>query len=270
MRIFCNSLICAAALATLAVTHRTAEANCGIDYCPLPEDVTSTPDYGAAQLLVRHVEFSLPEGKGSYLESSLRFEVQRFDNWNFGAWIAPVLLSVDDESRSGLTNPVFFVERRHPLGSSLRLLGGLQVELPLGESHDGIASGHSEVLSYLGALYEHNTVEMQVQAGFAMAVGDSHEHAADSAVFVNPHEDQEAQMRVAVIAPLLDGKLRPGAYLNGRMVIEDVDQRNFLTGALGASYKFTRALSGLGQVEFPLTSDQRFDWRAGAGVAFRM
>ncbi len=46
---------------------RVAEANCGLDYCPLPDDAAAKLSLGTVQLLVRHVEFSLPEGEGSYL-----------------------------------------------------------------------------------------------------------------------------------------------------------------------------------------------------------
>ena len=265
-----RTLSCVAALAMFSLASNTAEASCGVDYCPLPEDAVGTPTLGVVQVLTRHVEFSQPEGQGSYLENVLRLEVQRFSNWNFGAWIAPVLLDIDGESRTGVSNPVFFVERRQRVGDSTLLMGGVQLELPMGDSHDGIASGHSELLSYVGMLYEHKSIEVQVQGGFAVALSEGHDHAGGNVVFVNPHEDQEAQVRAVAVAPLLEGKLRPGLFLNSRSVIENVDPRHFVTGGLNCGYQLTDAIGVLAQAEVPLSSASRFDWRAGAGVSFRL
>ena len=60
---------------------------------------------------MRYVDFSLPRGDGSYQENVFRFELQRFRNWNLGAWVAPVRLVIQNETHYGLTNPVLFAER---------------------------------------------------------------------------------------------------------------------------------------------------------------
>ncbi len=271
MRVIYRTLLCIAAAVSMSqLNSGTAEANCGLDYCPLPEGEAKATKLGVLQLLVRHVEFSLPEGEGSYLESLMRVEVQRFENWRFGAWIAPVILDVNDESQTGFSNPVLFVERRQPVGDSTHLIGGLQLELPLGDSHNGIASGHTELLSYVGAIYEHSIVELQLQGGFATSLSEGHDHAGGNAIFVNPHEDQEAQIRAVGIVPLLKKTLRPGIFINSRSVIDDVDPRHFVTGGLSTTYRVTAAVSALAQVEVPLSTGQRFDWRAGVGVAYRL
>ncbi len=246
-----------------------ASANCGVDYCPLPNDPAQKTSLGAVQLLVRHVEFSLPDGEGSYIENLVRVEVRRFSNWNFGGWIAPIMLSVDGENRTGLSNPVLFAERREPVGERWRLLGGAQLEVPMGDSHNGIASGHSELLSYVGGTLDDRSIRVQIRVGLATALSKGHAHAGGNALLVNPHADTEAQVRASIVAPLREGKLQPGAFLTGRMVLmEDVEERSFLTGALGASYQVTKIARLQGQVEVPLTEAQRFDWRAGVGVGF--
>lgn len=267
------TLVLAAVVATVAMAANTAEANCGLDYCPLPEDARAKPSLGRVQLVMRHVEFSLPDGAGSYLENLLRIEVQRFENWNFGAWVAPIMLTVDDDTRRGFSNPVFFVERRHSLRQRWRVLAGFQLEVPMGDSHNGIASGHSELLSYAGVAYERTRVNIQIQGGWATSLRKGHAHAGDNVVYVNPHADQEAQVRASLLVPLMDGALLPGVYFNGRMVIGDVadgGDRTFLTGALGTSYQVTEAARLQAQLEVPITSPQRFDWRAGVGIAYSL
>lgn len=251
----------------LTSARGVAEANCGLDYCPLPEDAKADLSLGTVQLLVRHVEFSSSEGDGSYWEHLLRLEVQRFSNWNFGAWIAPIVLTVDDETRTGVSNPVFFVERREPIADRWKLLGGLQLEMPMGDSHSGIASSHSELLSYVGVAFNGAGVALQAQGGFATSLSEGHGHVGGNPVFVNPHADQEVQGRASLIVPLLDGKLQPGAQLHGRMVVmEEVEDRTFLTGALSVTYQVTTMARLQGRVELPLTDAQRFDWRAGLGI----
>lgn len=259
-----------AVAATLVSASGLAEANCGLDYCPLPEDEASKLELGSVQLMVRHVEFSLPEGNGSYLENLVRVDVQRFANWNFGAWIAPTMLTVNEETRTGLSNPVLFAERRQPIGNRWRLLAGLQLEVPMGDSHNGIASGHTELLSYVGAAIDTDALRLQVQGGLATALSKGHGHSGSNAIFVNPHEDREAQVRATLVAPLLNGRLQPMALFNGRVVVEDVEDRMFLTGAFGASYQITGNVRFTGQIEVPLTEAQRFDWRAGMGIGFAL
>lgn len=256
--------------AVLLPAFGEAEASCGLDYCPLPNQAAARPSVGTFQVLVRHVDFSLPEGEGSYLENVLRLDFQRFKDWRLGGWIAPVFLSVGDESRSGLTNPVLFGERYLSLRESFSLLAGVQLELPLGDSHDGIASGHTELLGYVGGLYRSSGLEVQGQVGYAAAMSEGHAHEGGNALFVNPHADEEAQLRIAVVAPMLDGRLRPGATVNARAVVGDADEKNFVTGAFVASYQISSATQILGQVEVPVNSAHRFEWRGGVGVGLTL
>ncbi len=258
-----------ASLATIDVAH----ANCGLDYCPLPEDQAQTPTLGRVQLVMRHVDFDLPAGEGSYVENLLRLEVQRFRHWSFGAWIAPVMLSVNDEQHTGFSNPVFFVERRQPVRDNWRLLAGIQLELPMGDRHNGIASGHSELLSYVGLAYRRPSINVQVQGGFANSLSEGHAHVGGNAIYVNPHADHEGQIRASVTVPMLDGRLQPSAFLNGRVVMEETaagEDSMFLTGALGTSYQVTDAARLQAQFEVPVTAAERFNWRAGIGVGYTL
>ncbi len=221
--------------------------------------------------MVRHVDFRVADQDGSYLESLLRLEVHRFENWNFGAWVAPVLLSLEEETRTGITNPVLFVERGFRLSRELSLTAATQLELPLGDSHDGIASAHTELLPYVGIGYDTKTMRVQGQLGVAMALGGkAHDHGGGNILFVNPHADKEALLRVAITVPLLDGRLQPGFHLNSRYVIDDAEDRAFVTGALVTSYQLTTSIDVLAQVEAPITSAHRFDWRAGVGVGLSL
>ncbi len=246
-----------------------AEASCGLDYCSWPspqlQESTKRP-LGKIQWMVRHVDFSIADQDGSYLESLFRLEVHYFENWNVGAWVAPVRLSLKDETRTGITNPVLFVERGFRLSQELTLTVATQLELPMGDSHDGIASAHTEVLPYVGVGYDNKTIRAQVQLGGSMALGETHDHGGGDVLFVNPHADKEALLRVAVTVPLLDGRLQPGFHLNSRYVIDDAEDRAFVTGSLVTSYQLTQQIDLLGQVEAPITSAHRFDWRAGVGV----
>ncbi len=263
-------------VALLMSSRQVAEASCGLEYCPLPEDTpteTSSAPIGKIQFLLRNVDFSLSEGQGRYQEGLFRFEFHRFSNWNLGTWIAPVRLEVTGETRTGTTNPVLFAERGFRLNAQWSLSAGTQLELPFGDSEDGIASDHTEVLPYLGAAYNQGVVNLQIRTGLAMAVGSDggHTHmeadAHGSALFVNPHEDREALLRLAASMQLLDGRLEAGLHFNGRRVLEDADEKNFFTGEVASNYRLTKSTNLLAQVDFPISSAQRFDWRAGAGVA---
>ncbi|MBL4637061.1 MAG: hypothetical protein JKY56_24620, partial [Kofleriaceae bacterium] len=159
------------------------------------------------QTRIRHVEFSLPEGQGSYQESIISVAVQPFAKWRIGGWIAPVRLSTGGETTLGVTNPVAFVEREYSIRNNLKMVVAMQLEVPLGSSAEGIASAHTEILPYLGVSYRMERLTLQLNLGLAMALGESdshgHDHAADSdhetPLLVNPHEDKEALSRAAVL-----------------------------------------------------------------------
>ena len=254
----------------LAFAPSWAEASCGLDYCSLPKESATTPRLGTVEVLVRHVEFSLPDGEGTYDESVFRLELHRFARWTLGAWVAPVRLSVAGETHTGIANPVLFLEHRWQAVRAFSLLAGAQLEVPLGDSHNGIASNHSELLAYVGGIYHPGSFDVQVQAGLAAALSEGHSHDGHQALFVNPHADQEALLRVAVTAPLLGGRLHPGVVFNNRSVIENVPERHFATAALVTSYAVTPSVRLRAQVEAPVTSAERMSWRAGLGLGLTL
>lgn len=252
-------------------TSNLAEASCGLDYCPLPSTKVTNPTSDTAVRLrfqVRHTNFSLDAGEGSYQESIFRSEINFAKVWRLGAWVTPIHLSARGEEEMGIANPVFFGERSFPINTKLRLITGLQIELPLGTSGTGIASAHSELLPYLGASYDAGGVVLQLNGGAAIAVGESHSHDANDdhgVLFVNPHEDKETLVRMAVQAPRVTSNLRLGAQLNSRMPVEDFSKAT-LVAAFSGFYELSDDLSLSAELALPLVDERRFDWRTGIGI----
>lgn len=248
----------------------TAEASCGLDYCPVrTPDETKTSTNLRLQTLVRFVDFSLSEGDGSYQESMFRFEFLRFRNWNLGAWVAPVRLVVQGETHYGLTNPVLFAERSFDINPEWSVSAATQLEIPMADSHDGIASSHTELLPYLGVAYTAPAFTVQLQSGVSLALSESHDHGPGNTQWVNPHDKRQALSRLALTLPLLKGRLQPGIRLNSRYTLNE-SRRQIVTSALVANYQLAETISLVAQAELPLTSERQFDWRSGAGLAFHL
>ncbi len=260
----------------LAALPTPAEASCGLEYCELPSPALSgkSAKHTTLSILPSVVGYSLQAESGSYIESRMRLDTSYFRQWKFGLWVSPVLVLAPEESRRGITNPVFFSERSFSVNDSITLSTAMQLEVPLGSSEAGIASDHFELLPYLGARYQSSRFLLQWNVGLAFAIG-AHEHdhmhapgeEHEAPLVVNPHEDREAMMRLAFSMPLRKDTLRPGIQINARKTLQDNSQQ-FVTGSLTTTYAIHQALQLVANAEFPLSSEKRFDWRGGAGLQY--
>ena len=128
-----------------------SSAACGIDSCPAYRTVMkTTADYDVL-ISSKYVEFALYGTEGSYVQSRVNFSYRAWQPYMIGFQVPVTTLFWNDETFTGLSNPVVYGQWSSWLDRGVRLTLGLQVELPLGDSDSGIADSHFEFFPYAGS-----------------------------------------------------------------------------------------------------------------------
>lgn len=285
IRNVCCSALLVALVSGAPPLMRPSIASCGLEGCPaLPGGSMATHKYSLHAML-REVSFDIDDITGDYSMLTLRLETTAAGQVQLGGFVPLVSLRTDESDSLGMANPVLFAEWRAVQQVNRSLVIGNQLELPIGDSEDGIAADHFEVLPYAGYRQSFGELSASANVGFRFALGEhsAHEegdhhakpstrsaHGGETPILVNPHEDQEFLYRVGVSRDFGSKPIRPELFLDGQLVMKGEDPgQNFLTaGALvsipaGGRYQLQPTL------EFPLTEESRFEWRLGMGFTAR-
>ena len=283
-------VLCAALLVALGFGAppliRPSIASCGLEGCSaIPGSSMVTQKYSLHAML-REVSFDIDDITGDYSMLTLRLETSVGSQLQLGAFVPLVSLRTDESDSLGMANPVLFVEWRAVQRVNRGLVVGSQIELPLGDSHDGIASDHFEILPYVGYRQSLGELSASANLGFRFALGepaahdeDDHHaktsgrslHGADETpILVNPHEEQEFLYRVGVGREFGSKPIRPELFVDGQLVMKGEDPgQNFLTAGAMVSIPVGGRYQLLPTLEFPLTEESRFEWRLGMGFTAR-
>jgi hypothetical protein len=202
----------------------------------------------------------------NYLHAS--FLVKR--GLQFGGFLPVVLRSKENQVVLGLGNALAYADWRIPWHSKdLRLATGLQLEFPSSTPPD---MGDSHLLRpYLRMNLQRQHWIASARAGWGSTFkNDDHHHEPQGSSFsINPHSASELLLSgdLSRIRPVSVGSLQQTVGLN---IIQELvaHQQQLATGMLASTIQWGR-LQLKGQVEVPLTTARRFDWRAGLAVTFR-
>lgn len=266
-------LITALVAGALVAAATPARAACGLGGCPLlpgPSAVAPAPTVvlGAA---TRAARFDLDGVSGHYLLTTLRAELSPWPWLVVGAFQSVAWLSAEGRSATGLGNLVPFAEAGRSFGP-VRLAGGVQLELPVGDHDSGIADDHFDLLPYLRAdLRSGAGVFGFGQLGLRHApVGDhvhvhddgsSHVHAVP--VLVAPHARTELVHRAGLGWASPDEELRLMGVFEGQAVLDGAPDGVFLTAGAEAWVRLGSGVQLGLSGELPLTTARRFEARTG-------
>lgn len=205
-----------------------SSAACGIDSCPAYRTVMkTTADYDVL-ISSKYVDFALYGTEGSYVQSRVNFSYRAWQPYMIGFQVPVTTLFWNDETLTGLSNPVVYGQWSSWLDRGVRLTLGLQVELPLGDSDSGIADSHFEFFPYArlqATMKEYTTLlhvgmRQSLDAVLSPITGRTPE-AHTRLLFVDPHEAQELLYRMSIGRRLFRQQLTLSVYLD---VIKEIGE----------------------------------------------
>jgi hypothetical protein len=262
-----------------------AQASCGLRECPAVQQVPAATAVRASAA-ARHTEFDLEGVQGNYSSYVSRLELTR-NGWILGATATIVTLRRSGETHTGAGNPLLFAQRRVLTRSEHRLHVGLQYEVPWGETRDGIASDHHELLPYARWALSAGRAGAELTLGYRFSIGESgggatgspslapiargsgialhagHDHAT-AVDYVDPHAEREVVWRAAVTGP--GTRLAPALGVEGRHVVSAGEDLLLLTADLRVSVPLARRFSVEAMGTVPLTDARRYDWNTELGL----
>ena len=245
-----------------------AHANCGLEHCPLHHGESEHSH--SVSLNTNHTSFNLDSAAGRYEAVTVGYTYMGFPHWLLGGNLSAIALRVGSETEYGISNPLLFASwftRWNPEGV---VYLGLQLELPLGNEHAGMASHHFMVAPYVLMEQSFGSAFGNASLGYSQAVSlHEHEESEIHPLYVNPHEDQEILYRMGTGLRQNAGRFKEQVYLDGRYAPGDLElslgRRHLCVGALLEAALGKRLAAGP-KVELPLISPKRFDWKAGLEV----
>ena len=250
-----------------------AEASCGLEVCGMPDVAPSAGDREFSFWTgARFVNFDLGPRDGHYTEIPFHLMVPAPSPWRGGAQTSLVFLDDGTENNSGLTNLLLFAERRLGENNGASISAGGQLEVPVGDDEDGIASDHWELIPYAAVRQPTAVLPWSALAGFRFSLEDGHGHGRGrgTPLFVNPHEDKEFLYRFSVFPARRMGEFAPEIFVDGQHALDGPSDG---TGFLSLGGKALADFGGwrLGPTaEIAVTKPRRFDYKLGvaAGATF--
>lgn len=208
--------------------------------------------------------FDLEAGRGRFYTLALRGEVAPLPWLSFGGRAPLHWLHVDGaDAVSGPGDLDLALKVRLIAGERLTLSAGLAAELPTGDEHAGIGSGHLELAPHVSALAVFGDLLLHGSAADSVSLGeDDHEHVN----FVSPHADHELRYHLGVAHPLHE-QLVGNLVVSGATILSAEDRGDtLLVAAPQLAWAVTPRTALLATAELPLTSARRLDWRAAGSV----
>jgi len=208
--------------------------------------------------------FYISQVSGHYSQITPRLEFRSGGRLLVGGDFPLIALHRDDHNASelGLGNPVSFVQYQVIANSGNEASIGLQIEIPLGNHDDGLASDHLEFLPHLTFSLAAGWIGVTTDVGFRYSLGGTDHHDdGESLLFVEPHTDTELLYRIALLGyrPIIG--VTPSMYIDGQRGLGGDGEHN-RTAALGFVVGWTIADSYVlvPAIEFPITKEKRMNW----------
>lgn len=274
-------VVCAALIVSVAAP---ASAFCGLQSCPRPAGQTAAPTLEIA-LRTRAVNYDLADNRGHYIVTAPRVFFNR-GGFALGVEVPLTRLNNGGAIATGFSNPVAMARYARRLSYAWSAEAGLQWELPVGNTADGLAGDHHMLMPWLGARRDfEGSWYLTGMAGFSTALEfghaspagapaaltaplartahEGHDHGDGTAtpVLVNPHADREAQARVALGWGRGRGTLE--AFALSQTDLTSAASGTY--GRAGASYEWV--LTGFTAVQLtadaPVTTARRNDSEFG-------
>lgn len=254
-----------------------AQAGCGLSFCPRPE----APGAQSFELglTAKETGFDIQETSGSYTELMGSLQYTAWGRLALGLHAPFILLHADDVSEAGPGNLIAYAELRVRPAWLAAFSAGVQLEIPSGASHHGLADDHFMAVPYVSLARHAGPVMLGAALGAAFALhgdhGGGHDHAAMGAapVYVHPHEDMEFLYRVTAGTRLLEGRFLPEIFLDGQRVLGHTEEPDAGTDFLSVGASFPVIWNDLTvspSLSFPVLPDHRFEWSAGATLGWRI
>jgi hypothetical protein len=294
-------------LIALAVFGAAEAFACGLDHCPRPK--AGPKDRASLGWSLEHVDLGSRAPDSRYTQGAFHLRLPFGDGWRLGGHLPFGYLRTADIGHWGMGNPMVYGEKslawtragrgfedgRPSFRQSLSL--GLQVELPLGDDADGIASGHAMAMPYLTYTLQGSRLRTQVSAGFSAQIPDGHSHGHEAeaegahaghaghdhvvasalqpalpAIEVNPHDPYELLYKAALSLPLAAGRLIPEAGVYGqRVLFSDRDSSlDFITAEAALGIRAAGDLVFKPRLRRQLLSPGRFDWSLGMDFQYEL
>ncbi|MDB5047424.1 MAG: hypothetical protein JWO30_495 [Fibrobacteres bacterium] len=271
------------------ISAPAAGAGCGLHSVPiLSGNAPEAVELGGS---FRRTAVEYGGGPGVYSEIGVTARFSTGGRWAFGLQWPLAILSLRDSMYAGMGNPTVDAEIHFLPGPGTRLGLGAQVELPLGDLADGLASRHFMGTAYASATKSWEGVILNGTAGMSMMSpwmnrdGEGMDHAAMQGASAsgsslagrslgNPHDNLEMIYRIAfrknlgpgpaAVAAALDGQHVLGASMRtaGDMAGPGDTGRDFAAVEIGLPLAWgARTLSPYVQV--PVSSARRIEWSLG-------
>jgi|GEM_PF-5494955 len=176
----------------------------------------------------KYVDFALYGTEGSYVQSRVNISYRTWQPYMIGFQVPVTTLFWNDETITGLSNPVVYGQWSSWIERGVRLTFGLQVELPLGDSESGIADSHFEFFPYARLQATMRDYITQLHVGMRQSLDSvlspitgSTPEAHTRLLFVDPHEAQELLYRMSIGRNLFRQQLALSVYLD---VIKEIGE----------------------------------------------
>lgn len=248
--------------------------SCGLNHCPRPKlTVREKPSLAWS---VDHTDLAPRTGSGSFTQGALHLRLPLGAHAVVGSHLPFGYLRSATDGHWGFSNPMAYGEWMLRPAASQAVTLGLQLELPFGDTHGGIASEHAMAMPYAAYAFRGRVGVVHASLGFAAQLPDGHSHAASAVdhsahggpaapLLAKPHEPYELLYRISMAHPLEIPRMEPEAFLTGaRVAFADAGvQVNHVSVGAALGFRVSRSLVLKPRWEQQLTYPARFGWSTG-------
>ncbi len=293
------------AVSGLAMVGHNAHAGCGLGSCSRLEVESVQERESSVRVgvpdVVHITGYDLEGQQGTYVEDLLGVELLFNPGWFVSVKLPFVVVLPDDsETRMGLGNIVVSGAGRGGPSERLRWSGGLKVELPTGQSKQGVSANHWVMTPHASVSSDLGVPVGAFTVGWLQSLGGNHDHSAGASDGteqhddvhnhehdheasatstggseaesvplspVNPHEASELLMRLTLGVDVMDDFLRTEVLLDSQTVMEgpNAGAMHLYTGP-SLTMHFNETWTASVGATLPLTKVRRYDWRTFVGA----
>lgn len=248
--------------------------SCGLDHCPRPK--LAHREKPSLAWSLDHTDLAPRSESGSFTQGALHLRLPVGSHAVFGSHLPFGYLRSGTQGHWGFSNPMAYGEWVARFGAAQAFTLGLQLELPVGDTHGGIASEHAMTMPYAAYAYRGGPGVVHASLGFAAQIPGGHSHAAPAEdhsahggpaapLLAKPHEPYEVLYRISMAHPLKAFRMEPEAFLTGARVAFADPGRQIHHVSAGAALGFRVSPSLLlkPRWEQQLTHPARFGWSTG-------
>jgi hypothetical protein len=256
---------------------------CGLEHCPRPD--LRSREYPSLGWTLAHTDLSRDGLEGRFTQGAFHLRYPMGTHFALGGHLPFGYLRGSADGHWGLANPMAYAEGAARPSPAHTLTAGLQVEMPFGDSHSGIASEHSMAMPYASYAFRTRRIATLVSTGFSAQLPGGHSHGgtdahaghagyegpAERALEANPHEPYEVLWRAGISAPVEALRIEPEAYLYGaRVAFGDGVAEDPMVAGAALTVRLGRALQVKPRWERPLAGTPRFAWTTALEVRYAL